>query len=691
MTAQELLEQIVKKPSFKPDGVPFFSKFTYVPVSLILDAIGFNNYREHSIKGTNELSNSIEERGLLEPISVAYDSKIGQWDFIDGEGRFWACYQIGADEVPVEIFFDVPEVERLEMKIAANATKAKIDSEDMAIFSKKLHRLLREYEGLDEVVIQEAARQMNSSSEISFKEFGKIIGRSSSVVSDYFVFVNMDDKVVQWVLDNRNKHYFSRAVKAGRLITDSARQRTFFDKIIAYEKNSDVKRSEGEKAPFRLDSVSFNKALDEELNLIKLNETFVMSNMKGNDKLSARDLFAYIRTARHYIDSFSTFIDYYSAILEGVGNYRFDSPDETIDSFLVNIKRLFWDKLSQADVSVRTKVQAYLEHPVKKSFREKIFERAQRKRTSASAYSVGESINRIHAIGNDIEWIPINQIVLNPNQPRTYYKPEKLNALEKNISKIGQIKAGLVRPLRFEDGVQIYQMIYGQSRFQSVVNAEVSHYKCFVRNDLTDLEIAILQCMEDLHEQDTPFERAKIISKQFQLVKLHAEMNGESYSREDFVRDFSELGTKQTLDYALTFMETSPIVQSMVNLNLIGYSSAAQIDSLPDQQKFEVLYATMADKKNSVELTKLIENAKARVNQVDMFSSKGLNETISYVAIYDVFQANSLAPFMHLSFSFSKDVTAYRKNIISNTDLFLQLAKLYQSVEKLEQKIIQSR
>ena len=68
-----------------------------------------------------ELTNSIKERGVIQPIIVRKDkSLIGKFEIIAGERRWLASQNAGLNEVPVVILEDVDDEKSLEFAIVEN-------------------------------------------------------------------------------------------------------------------------------------------------------------------------------------------------------------------------------------------------------------------------------------------------------------------------------------------------------------------------------------------------------------------------------------------------------------------------------------------------------------------------------------------------------------------------------------------
>ena len=139
------LEEIIAEEGIEVPDERYKQRFVLIPIDELCERAKLDNYREHTITGTSRLSGSIQTRGLLEPILLSLDTNTDEISLIDGEGRFWSCYRLDAKYVPVIIYYNVSEEDRIEMKIAANAMKTPIASDDLAVYAARLRELLQEY------------------------------------------------------------------------------------------------------------------------------------------------------------------------------------------------------------------------------------------------------------------------------------------------------------------------------------------------------------------------------------------------------------------------------------------------------------------------------------------------------------------------------------------------------------------
>ncbi|MCP4216301.1 MAG: ParB/RepB/Spo0J family partition protein [bacterium] len=86
----------------------------------------------------DELSDSIKEKGILEPVLVR--PKSGQFEIIAGERRFRAAKLAGLKEIPC-IEYDVPDNEALELSIIENIQRKDLNIYEQAFSLKSLSEI----------------------------------------------------------------------------------------------------------------------------------------------------------------------------------------------------------------------------------------------------------------------------------------------------------------------------------------------------------------------------------------------------------------------------------------------------------------------------------------------------------------------------------------------------------------------
>ena len=685
---EETLKELTSVPE-KLESIPYVSKLARIPASMILDIIGFNNYREHSVKGTNELSKSISKL-LLEPITISYNTQNSEWDLIDGEGRFWGCYQLGAKDIPVEIFFDVPEDVRNRMKTAANATKTKIDPEDIAIFTVKLKELLSQYkiQSFSEIS-EDITESYRKTGRITKTDIAHIIGRHEGAVSDSFAFVeDLHKQVFNYINNHREEKLYSKGVRITKKIKKKSAQLKFFalergrEEQYRKELERERKRKGLKPLDFRNKKIP-DKKFSNDLKKFSIEyrkKEFVFGNEQASGKnIILRELISRTKDAHRYVQAFTQLITYYPEMLAELKKTEMHMHKKNITDYLSEIQSIHKEAFSSLPEGLPDKIYLALSGANKKGFRQKILEQAALRREKTSNLE-----RRIETLGDEFVYIPINQIVLEKSQLRSRYIDENIENLSKEMAVTGQIKSGLVKSAGIKGGKHTYKLIFGHNRYFAARKAGIKYFKAFIRNDFTRSDIALLQAMEDLSEQDSPIERARALFKQYNLATKKAELQGKKYSKEEFVKEYGHLGKRNTLYNALSFMELDESLRDMATLGLIGYNSAIKIGKLDSDSQLEILYKAMTTNITKNALEKDIARIEATKNQEALFAQTQKN----YNRVFEMFEAHSSGPYAYLNSIKRPDNAgtnsdAYRKAMGSESVL-LNLAKLYTSILALE-------
>lgn len=89
-----------------------------------------------------ELKKSIEEDGILQPISVR-PSKVhpGKYDVIDGNRRVRIATTLGIKEVPAVIYLELEDNDALKMAIVTNVARATLTARDQGVAVKRYRDL----------------------------------------------------------------------------------------------------------------------------------------------------------------------------------------------------------------------------------------------------------------------------------------------------------------------------------------------------------------------------------------------------------------------------------------------------------------------------------------------------------------------------------------------------------------------
>lgn len=157
-----------------------------------------------------------------------------------------------------------------------------------------------------------------------------------------------------------------------------------------------------------------------------------------------------------------------------------------------------------------------------------------------------EDKNADQVVGNVIE-LPLDQIAINPFQPRTHFDQEGISELANSIKELGIIQPITVRKI----GFQSYQLISGERRFRAVKQLEMESIPAFIRiaNDQESLEMALV---ENIQRRDLdPIEIALSYQRLIEDIQLTQEQMS------------ARVGKKRpTIANYLRLLKLDPIIQT---------------------------------------------------------------------------------------------------------------------------------
>ncbi len=139
-----------------------------------------------------ELSNSVREKGVLQPILVrAIKGADNAFEILAGERRWRAAQRAGVHDVPV-VVLDVSDQEALEIAIVENVQRADLNAIEEA---QGYQALMQSYSHTQDAL-------------------SKIIGKSRSHIANTLRLLKLPDDVRQWVLEGKLTAGHARALLA---------------------------------------------------------------------------------------------------------------------------------------------------------------------------------------------------------------------------------------------------------------------------------------------------------------------------------------------------------------------------------------------------------------------------------------------------------------------------------------------
>ena len=216
----------------------------------------------------NELSNSIKERGVLQPIIVR-KSKINldKYEIIAGERRWQAAKKAQLNEVPV-VVTDIDDLKSLEFAIVENVQRDDLNPLEEA---QGYQRLIDEFS-------------------YDHEKVSKIIGKSRSYITNSLRLLTLPKDVLQ-LLENRK-------ISAGHAKILVGLDNASFIATKVYEKNLSVRQAENFVKIFKKNK---NKLKTRDVNVQELENVLEekiglkvlinnKSNNKGSIKIEYKDL-----------------------------------------------------------------------------------------------------------------------------------------------------------------------------------------------------------------------------------------------------------------------------------------------------------------------------------------------------------------------------------------------------------------
>jgi ParB family chromosome partitioning protein len=162
----------------------------YVPI----DQIDPNPYQPRTtieLEELKELSSSILEHGLLQPLVVSYDEKIDRFILIAGGRRLLAARKAGLDLVPVMIR-EVSEEARLELALVENLQRTDLNPMEAA----------------------DAYQTLSEKFHLNHEEIAARVGKSRTAVSNTLRLVKLPAAIKQAILEHRISEGHARAILA---------------------------------------------------------------------------------------------------------------------------------------------------------------------------------------------------------------------------------------------------------------------------------------------------------------------------------------------------------------------------------------------------------------------------------------------------------------------------------------------
>jgi len=223
--------------------------------------------------------------------------------------------------------------------------------------------------------------------------------------------------------------------------------------------------------------------------------------------------------------------------------------------------------------------------------------------------------NKTVDIGNVSE-IDLNNISINPNQPRTNFKKESINELKKSIKELGLIQPITVRELKNNK----FQLISGERRLRAFKLIGLNTIPSYVRkaNDIESLEMALV---ENIQREDLdPIEIALSYNKLLKEINLTQEELSLRIGKE-----------RSTISNYIRLLKLDPIIQSGLRDNFLSMGHARALINIKEKDKQIEIYKKIIKNGISVRDTEklLLETKKTLKKENNNYKSKYINQVES--------------------------------------------------------------
>lgn len=173
----------------------------------------------------NELAESIEQHGIIQPLIVTKTEK--GYELIAGERRLRASKKIGLETVPI-IVREIDEQKKLEVALIENIQRESLNPIETAIAYQKL---------IDEFNLTQ-------------EKVAKRVGKSRPVITNSLRLMNLPDEIQQALVEGKISEGHAKYILG---LENEVKQMTLFRKILnsnlsVHETNAEIRRTGGTKA-----------------------------------------------------------------------------------------------------------------------------------------------------------------------------------------------------------------------------------------------------------------------------------------------------------------------------------------------------------------------------------------------------------------------------------------------------------
>lgn len=180
-------------------------KVADIPLDMII-ANKHNPRKEFNEVAMEELRSSIEQHGVIQPITVRKSEDEKGFELIAGERRLKATKDLGMDKIPAYVLPIQTEVEMLGLALIENVQR----------------------EDLNPIEEAEAYLMLAEKFDLSHKEVAKSVGKSRTTISNALRLLDLPDQIKKDLRNGESRAGHARPILK---IEDKEKQKTLWEKI----------------------------------------------------------------------------------------------------------------------------------------------------------------------------------------------------------------------------------------------------------------------------------------------------------------------------------------------------------------------------------------------------------------------------------------------------------------------------
>lgn len=216
---------------------------------------------------------------------------------------------------------------------------------------------------------------------------------------------------------------------------------------------------------------------------------------------------------------------------------------------------------------------------------------------------------------NSVEYIDINKITPNKDQPRKSFSEEKIEELANSIKEHGIIQPLVVR--KIDKG---YEIVAGERRYRAARRADLKTVPCLIR-ELTDEQNMLLAIIENVQREDlNPIEEAESLEKLITAYGLTQEQVSKSVGK-----------SRPYITNSLRLLKLPEEIRNMVIAGDISHGHARALINVEDKSKQLVLAKRAKDEGLSVRIIEQLAGTLTTTKKKPVKKVKEKNPNISKI------------------------------------------------------------